>query len=357
MITLIGATGFTGRLVAKELAGRDVKVRLAARDQNKLADLLAAIDQQFDCVSIDIDKATSFDAVLEGANVVINCAGPFSDLGEPVVRESAARGIHYVDTTGEQSFIKLAFDKYGGLSRETGSVLAPACAFEYAMGDAAAAMLADQAKNCQSLDIVYFMRGITTSRGTKKSVLRAMGAEQLLLRNSMLVPLERGNVVSVQLPGEGSKNAFPFPGGEVLLVPLHLPVNSLTTLMATDMSPLLLKFLTFAGSFSSTSKISGFFNSLIDAGSIGPTEDQRKSTAFSVLCRNSTGDFVTVGGHDPYLLTALIVTELACHLDSVERNKQSPGPTSPSMVAGYQRIVDITTKGGAVWEQAFTTTS
>lgn len=203
MITLIGATGFTGRLVATELASRNVKVRLAARDKRKLAELLVAIDRQFDCVPIDITNATSYEALLEGTQVVINCTGPFSDLGEPVVRETVARGIHYLDTTGEQNFIKLAFDKYGRLAHKTGSVLAPACAFEYAMADAAAAMLADRVKNCESLEIIYFIDGLTTSRGTKKSVIRAMGTEQLELSNGKLVPLARGKVTSVRLSGEG----------------------------------------------------------------------------------------------------------------------------------------------------------
>jgi short subunit dehydrogenase-like uncharacterized protein len=350
MITLIGATGFTGRLVAKELAGRNVKVRLAARDKRKMAELLVAIDRQFDCVSIDIANANSYEAVLEGTDVVINCAGPFSDLGEPVLRETLARGIHYLDTTGEQGFIKLAFDKYGGLARETGSILAPACGFEYAMADAAAAMLSDRIKNCESLEIIYFMHRITTSRGTKKSVIRALGAEQLELRNGKLVPLARGKVTSVRLPGEGLKNAFPFPGGEPFLLPLHLPVHSLDTLMASDMPSALLKFLSYAGSFCATSKLAALLNRLIDTGPLSPTEQKRVSTAYSIHCRNRVGDSVTVKGYDPYLLTAIIISDLACHLDSAEQNKPPSGPVSPSMVAGYQRIVDITTRAGAVWE-------
>lgn len=120
--------------------------------------------------------------------------------------------------------------------------------------------------------------------------------------------------------------------------------------MATGIPSVFVKFLSFAGSFFATSKFVGLLNSLIDAGPLGPTEEQRMSTAFSILCRNKVGDSVTVKGHDPYLLTAIIVSDLACHLDSIEQNKLSPGPLSPSMVASYQRIVDITTRAGVVWE-------
>ena len=349
MITLIGATGFTGRLVAKELAGRDVRVKLAARDPRKLAEMLVTLDRPFECVSLDVANRTSYQTALEGTDVVINCAGPFSDLGEPVLRETVARGIHYLDTTGEQSFIKLAFDKYGRLARETGSVLAPACAFEYAIGDAAAALLADRTNNCESIEINYSLQEPITSRGTKKSVIRALGAEQLELRNDKLVPLALGKNTTVQFPNGTSKNAFPFPGGEVLLVPLHLPVHSLTTSMTTDIPSPLLKFVSLAGAFLSASKLSILFDKLIDAAPAAPPQEHRIRTAFSILCRNSAGDSVTVKGCDPYLLTAMIISDLACH---IENNKVTPGPVSPSMVAGYKRIVDITTRGGSVWEDS-----
>ncbi|WP_131785770.1 hypothetical protein [Frankia symbiont of Coriaria ruscifolia] len=39
----------------------------------------------------------------------MNCAGPFLELGEPVVRAAIAAGCHYVDTSAEQMFVKGVF--------------------------------------------------------------------------------------------------------------------------------------------------------------------------------------------------------------------------------------------------------
>ncbi len=51
--------------------------------------------------------------LLEPCAAVIACAGPFCDHGEPIVAAAAETGTNYIDTTGEQPFIGLVFDRYG----------------------------------------------------------------------------------------------------------------------------------------------------------------------------------------------------------------------------------------------------
>ena len=106
MITLIGATGFTGTLIAHQLKRAGASVRLAGRDQTKLRELAGALGGQTDTLQADVNDASGVSRVFDGAAVVINCAGPFTGLSEPVVREAARRGVHYLDTTGEQAFIR-----------------------------------------------------------------------------------------------------------------------------------------------------------------------------------------------------------------------------------------------------------
>ena len=47
---------------------------------------------------------------------MIACAGPFSVHGEPVLRTAAEAGTHYLDTTGEQGFMKRVFDEFGPIA-------------------------------------------------------------------------------------------------------------------------------------------------------------------------------------------------------------------------------------------------
>ena len=60
-----------------------------------------------------VDDGPSLRALVDGADVLINCAGPFTYAGEPVVRAAVDAGVHYVDSTGEQSFMRMVFDRYG----------------------------------------------------------------------------------------------------------------------------------------------------------------------------------------------------------------------------------------------------
>ena len=67
-----------------------------------------------------VDDHASLRALLDGADVLINCAGPFTFAGEPVVRAAVDAGVHYVDSTGEQPFIRMVFDRYGAAAEREG---------------------------------------------------------------------------------------------------------------------------------------------------------------------------------------------------------------------------------------------
>src|SRR5215470_1591699 len=113
MITVLAATGFTGKLVCKELVARNLEFRIAGRDGGKLCALAASLGRPgMQTAVVDVLKPETYPPALEAARVLINCAGPFTDLGIPVVQAAAERGIHYLDTTGEQHFIKQVYDRF-----------------------------------------------------------------------------------------------------------------------------------------------------------------------------------------------------------------------------------------------------
>jgi len=62
---------------------------------------------------------------------VIACAGPFTLHGEPVLAAAAETGTHYLDTTGEQPFMKMVFDRYGATAAGNGAALMTGMGFDY----------------------------------------------------------------------------------------------------------------------------------------------------------------------------------------------------------------------------------
>jgi short subunit dehydrogenase-like uncharacterized protein len=351
MITLLAATGFTGQLIARELHRLVLPMRLAARSEAKLRELAAQVGNP-PIVIADLTRPETLGAAFDDTKVLITCAGPFTEMGEPVVAEAARRGVHYLDTTGEQHFIKLVFDRYSQTASEHGAALVPGAAFEYALGDAAAVLAARDPGPCDEITIIYDVEGFGTSRGTKKSILHAISDPGFLYRDGKLVPARSGEVRrKVQLPGGRQLTVSSFAGGEVIQVPAHVQTRAVITLMGMgELAPVFLPLGTAVLAALMNSPFGGVIKRQIDSSSFGPTPEDRARTLFTILCearRDGDSRTVTVQGKDPYGLTAAVIVALAKHL--LEKGTENVGAISPAMVAGEQLIVSTTEESGVSW--------
>lgn len=351
MITLIGASGTTGRLVAEQLRPTGCRVRIAARNKVKLKMLAAQLGDRFEYVRADVTTPSSLGTALESATTVINCAGPFTDLGEPVVRDCVRRGLNYLDTTGEQGFIRMVYERYGPEARKSQVALVPACAVEYALADAAAAMVAEQMQSCDEIQVAYCVHSMHASRGTKKSTIRALTSPGFWR--------EDGEPKAIQptqahrqflIPEEGKRHGYSFPGGEVFMLPLHMQVKSVSTYIILPLPPWIVTTVSAVAMTVMNSPIGKCFPPLIDVSGSGPSPAQRKAGMFEVVCvgsRENQKQSITVRASDPYGLTAVIVAGVATHIE--QQGSEALGPVAPSMVAGYQLIKELTEQAGTVW--------
>jgi short subunit dehydrogenase-like uncharacterized protein len=109
-ILLYGATGFTGRLIAQLAAerwskpGARYELVLGARDEEKLRNLARRYDVEYRVFSLDRREPVL--RALDGADVVINAAGPFASTAERLAKASISAGCHYVDINGEADVYK-----------------------------------------------------------------------------------------------------------------------------------------------------------------------------------------------------------------------------------------------------------
>lgn len=117
-IILLGATGFTGRLVVRYLAAHPQRGRftwaVAARSPAKLEALTKELKLSPDVglVILDVTNEKDVQRVVKTARVVINTVGPFHLYGTPVVQACVRNAVHYVDTTGETPWIWDIIRKY-----------------------------------------------------------------------------------------------------------------------------------------------------------------------------------------------------------------------------------------------------
>src|SRR5438067_2447090 len=160
-IVVYGATGYTGRLVAAELADAKAEFILAGRNREKLDALADELGGNVPVKQATLDDPASLRDLLSDAAAVISCAGPFVLHGEPVLRAAVETSTHYLDTTGEQPFIRMAFERYGPGAAEAGVAVMPAMGFDYVPGDMIASITAEGMGEVDEMSLHYSWQGFT----------------------------------------------------------------------------------------------------------------------------------------------------------------------------------------------------
>lgn len=135
-VTLFGATGFTGRLVAEQLAQRapeGTRIALAGRSRARLAEVRdslgpAAVD--WPLIVANARDAVALQGLAERSTAVATTAGPYVHLGMPLVTACALAGTHYVDLTGEVLFMRASIDANDTAARRSGARIVHACGFD-----------------------------------------------------------------------------------------------------------------------------------------------------------------------------------------------------------------------------------
>ncbi len=169
-IVVLGATGFTGRLVSASLVARGIKPVLAGRDSNKL-EVLAKSLGGLETATADIRNHDSVADLVESGDILITTVGPFTLYGEAALEASLKKGAHYIDSTGEPGFIRKVFEDYGPRAKDSGIAMITASGYDYVPGNcAAASLLEESGSEAVRVDVGYFTKGgFDMSEGTKAS--------------------------------------------------------------------------------------------------------------------------------------------------------------------------------------------
>lgn len=144
-ILVLGATGFTGRLVTRYLYahkdhGSKFTFAVGARSKSKLDNLVSelSLDVAVNVILVDVTKPEQVDAAVKKFKVVINTVGPFMRWGTPVVAACVRHGINYVDVTGETFWVRDIIIEYDYAATKTGAIIIPGSGFDSIPSDVSA---------------------------------------------------------------------------------------------------------------------------------------------------------------------------------------------------------------------------
>ncbi len=310
-LVVIGATGYTGRLVARQARDSRRPFVVAARKPDKLEELAAELGKLATPRVVDVTDRESLASLLIDGDVVINCAGPFVRLGTPVVEACVNAGAHYLDTTGEQVFMHDVYTQFHDPARERGITLVPGMAFEYALGDLAAALAAQElTRPLRSVDVIYAWQGSVSSRGTRRTAVRIIGRRGWILDQGELRLRAQGAARrTVRISSGEPFQAVLFTSGEVLTLPRHLSVDSVhgwavVGRAIATLAPLIAPILPF------TATLLRPVLRAIATRRPDPEPAQREASRFTIRveAQDQTGirRAVELRGRDPYALTAAV---------------------------------------------------
>ncbi len=187
-LVLMGATGFTGKLVAEYLAqeygakNEQFVWAIAGRNKDKLINLKRYLDQydaeakNLPILIADSHDKRSLDDITSVSRVIISTVGPYLKYGKMLVESCAINGTDYCDLTGEVPFIRESIDSFDSIAKSNNCRIIHSCGFDAIPSDIGALKLQKESiekfgQPCNEIKLyVRSMRG-GFSGGTIESMI------------------------------------------------------------------------------------------------------------------------------------------------------------------------------------------
>jgi short subunit dehydrogenase-like uncharacterized protein len=335
-ILIYGATGYTGKLIARTAVDRGVRPLLAGRTFMKVkavAEPLGLTGQAF-----DLGDPAAADRALRDVSVVLLAAGPFSATFRPMVDACIRNRVHYLDITGEIDVFEAIAARDADAS-SAGVTLLPGVGFDVAPSDCLAAHLKRRLPDANDLKL-YLSHGANMSRGTAKTMIKGIAVSTRLRRHGRIVSRDRAEEGSCDF-GDGEKPTIQVSWADVATafhstgIPnIEAQFEVSPVMMAFTRTPRLVK------SFLGRPLMRSLLKAQVDRLPEGPSEAARRAgkAVLVGVARNAKGLMARSRLTTPegYSLTAAVAFDAARR---VAAGEVKPGFQTPSLAFGADYIL------------------
>ncbi|WP_435136298.1 saccharopine dehydrogenase family protein [Actinacidiphila sp. bgisy144] len=204
---LYGATGYTGRLIARRAVAQGLRPVLAGRNAAKLLPFAAELGLEHRV--FDLTEPTAVRRGLKDVTAVAHCAGPFARTALPMAHACVETRTPYLDITGEIDVFE-SLHALGARAQAAGITLLPGAGFDVVPTDCVAALLAARLPDATQLDLAFLTAG-GPSPGTARTMV-AGAPDGGRIRSG-------GEIRSVPLGSRQVRAAFPSGARTVVSVP------------------------------------------------------------------------------------------------------------------------------------------
>jgi saccharopine dehydrogenase (NAD+, L-lysine-forming) len=343
-VVVYGATGFTGRLICAELGRRGVSFAIAGRDGAKLRALGGQLGAGVPQIVAALDDTAALTRMAEQGRCVLACAGPFALYGLPVQDAALAAGRHFLDITGEGSYMQATHAR-DAAAQERRVALINAVGFDVVPTDAAAALASEAAGGAPSwLRIAFTQRAAQPTQGTTRSAVNAAREGGLAYLDGEW-RRERVGADRWEAPFPepfGRELAVSIPWGDVITAPRSTQARNVRTYLS--LPPRVARLLPVVGVASRLLALAparALAERWVRSLPEGPSEERRRQARFAVVAqaegtRGTRRAWVT--GGDGYEFTA--ASAALCAQLAAAQGFAGVGALTPTQAFGARALLE-----------------
>ncbi|GAA3300080.1 saccharopine dehydrogenase NADP-binding domain-containing protein [Dactylosporangium vinaceum] len=231
-VAVYGAYGHTAQFLVAALHRRGIALVLSGRDAARLH-ALAARHPGAKVRPAALDVPAELDRALDGATIVVNCAGPFGDTPPALVDAALRAGAHYLDVAGETLVVWRMFER----PEPPADLLAvPAVGFFGGLGDLLATAAYGSGPPADAVSVAVALDGWVPTRGSRLAGKLRAGRRvvfsngRLHLRTGAAAPTAHWTFPPPFGPREAETE---FPTADVVTIARHLLTREIRTYLHT----------------------------------------------------------------------------------------------------------------------------
>ncbi len=334
---IYGANGYTGELITRFAAERDLKPILAGRNETKIAELAAKYG--FEHRAFSLDDTAKLDAALQEVDMVLHCAGPFSITSRPMV-EACLRGQkHYTDITGEISVFETCA-AMGKKAEEAGVMVMPGVGFDVVPSDCLARHLKDRLPSATHLSLAFYGMG-RLSHGTQATMTMNVGKGGAIRKDGKITGVPAAWKTHEINFGEVTKTGVTIPWGDVSTAFYSTGIPNIEVFTVVPPSNLkMMKMSRYLGWLLATGPFQSYLQKKIPAG--GPSDTERAKGKTLMWGEASDGDGNRVESRlqcpEGYTITAVAALNIA---EKILAGNFTSGYQTPAKAYGADLVMEM----------------
>ncbi len=341
---IYGANGYTGSLIAREARRRGLKPILGGRNREAISAMGKELGMETRIFACDTGSPEEIAKGLEGIELVLHCAGPFSATSASMLEGCLKTKTHYLDITGEIS----VFENIHGQSeriKKAGIVAIPGVGFDVVPTDCLAAILKEALPDATSLALAFKSSG-GISPGTAKTMVEGLGEGGAVRKDGKITRVPTAYKTRTIVFEHAPRLAVTIPWGDVSTAYHSTGIPNVETYIAT--TPTAVRAMKALNSISAVLKVPVVqigLKKIAQVSAKGPTEEQLNRlhcVIWGEACNAEKRVEMRLTVPEGYALTR--DSSLAA-VERVLRGDVKPGAWTPSKAFGSRYVMEL---GGTI---------